>query len=182
MNKALFLDRDGVINNDYGYVYKIKDFVFIDNIFKLTKDAADKKYLIFVVTNQSGIGRGLYSIDDFNILSKWMCDRFLEQGVLINGVYNSPYHPIYGVGKYKKDDNSRKPKSGMIYKAQEEFNIDLKKSILIGDKITDIEAGHNAGIGTNILYLDKNDIKPVSDLNFKIVNDLCDAKLFLHKN
>ena len=153
--KALFLDRDGVINFDYGYVHKIKDFEFIKGIFNLSQQAVLNGYLILVITNQSGIGRGFYTLKEFEDLSDWMCRQFLGNGVLITKVYHSPFHPTCGLGVYKKDHETRKPRAGMIHLAADEFDLDLSSSILIGDKETDIEAGNNAGVGTNILYLDK---------------------------
>jgi D-glycero-D-manno-heptose 1,7-bisphosphate phosphatase len=178
-NKALFLDRDGVINVDHGYVHRAEDFDFLEGIFDLTRVAVTKGYLIFVITNQAGIGRGFYSINDFNLLTNWMCKRFDTEGVTISEVYYSPYHPIHGKGKFKQDHVSRKPNSGMIYQAAEKFNVDLQQSILIGDKLTDIQAGVNAGIGTNILYLGNDGMKSLSTLGYHSVATLHDAKLFI---
>lgn len=143
--KALFLDRDGVINVDYGYVCKREEFKFINGIFDLCRYAQSLGYSIFVVTNQSGIGRGYYTEHDFNDLSEWMCGVFQDKGITIEKVYCCPARP---------DENSpdRKPMPGMILKAAEEFRIDLSSSILIGDKITDIQAGISAGVGFNFLY------------------------------
>jgi D-glycero-D-manno-heptose 1,7-bisphosphate phosphatase len=160
MSKALFLDRDGVINVEKNYVYKIEDFEFIDGIFEFVKKFQDKGYLVFVVTNQAGIGRGYYTEEDFRILTDWMNEEFKKQGIIINGVYYCPHHPTYGKGKYKKDCECRKPKPGMILKAKADFNIDLGKSILIGDKESDLEAGRKAGVGylyriDNHVFVDK---------------------------
>jgi D-glycero-D-manno-heptose 1,7-bisphosphate phosphatase len=153
--KALFLDRDGVINIDTGYVHHIDNFIFIDGIFDIARMAISKGYLIFVVTNQAGIGRGYYSEGDFKILTSWMLNKFNSEGVEINKVYFSPYHPIHGIGKYKKNHSSRKPNPGMFLKAESEYDLNLNDSILIGDKITDIQAGVSAGVGIN-LYLSNN--------------------------
>jgi len=154
-SKAIFLGGDGVINVDSGYVYRINDFIFMEGIFKLTRAAIAKGYLVFVVTNQAGIGRGYYSEVDFHILTKWMLDRFISEGIEIKKVFFSPYHPLYGLGHYKKDDISRKPQPGMILAAKSEFDLDLSKSVLVGDKASDIKAGISAGVGTN-LYLSNN--------------------------
>ena len=153
--KALFLDRDGVINLDYGYVHKIQDFEFIDGIFNLSQQAVLNGYLILVITNQSGIGRGFYTLKEFEDLSDWMCKQFLGNGILITKVYHSPFHPTCGIGEYKKDHETRKPRPGMIHLAADEFDLDLNSSILIGDKKTDIQAGNNAGVGINVLYSHK---------------------------
>jgi len=115
--KALILDRDGVVNLDKDYVYRIEDFEFIDGIFNLCRDAAAQGYLIFIITNQSGIGRGYYTEADFHALTDWMKARFHEEGVTITQVYFCPYHPVHGIGKYKQDSNDRKPNPGMILRA-----------------------------------------------------------------
>lgn len=146
MNKALFLDRDGVINVEKNYVYKIEDFEFIDGIFELVRSYQEQGYLIFVITNQAGIGRGYYTEDDFLNLTDWMLERFEEQGIKITEVYYCPYHPTHGIGEYLKDSIDRKPNPGMILKAKEKYDIDLGNSVLIGDKESDIEAGKAAGI------------------------------------
>ncbi len=153
MRRALFLDRDGVINVDHGYVHHKSNFQFIDGIFDLMTEATRRGYYLFVVTNQSGIARGLYTERDFHELTDWMCNQFSYRGVHIKKVYFSPYHPSEGIGEYRKDDCSRKPKPGMIIQAKADFGIDLSKSILIGDKDTDIQAGLAAGVGRNIHYV-----------------------------
>jgi D-glycero-D-manno-heptose 1,7-bisphosphate phosphatase len=175
--KALFLDRDGVINIDSRYVHKVIDFQFLDGIFEFCRLARSKGYLIFVVTNQAGIGRGYYSVADFNLLTKWMCNKFLAEDVLISKVYFSPYHPEHGVGRYKKDDYSRKPNPGMILQAADEFNLDLSVSVLVGDKITDIQAGITAGVGQNILLTSSSVVREKITCN--IVSNFCDAAGYL---
>ena len=152
MKPAVFLDRDGVINKNHGYVYKKENFDFIDGIFDFVKKANKENYLVVIVTNQAGIARGYYAEEDFHKLTKWMCNRFADEGITIDKVYFSPFHPTEGIGKYLKDDISRKPNPGMILQAQSELNINLNNSILIGDKESDIKAGIAAGIKKNILY------------------------------
>jgi D-glycero-D-manno-heptose 1,7-bisphosphate phosphatase len=178
IQKALFLDRDGVINVDHGYVYKVKDFQFIDGIFEFCRLAMSKGYLLFVITNQAGIGRGYYTELDFHLLTSWMCRKFLAENVRISNVYFSPYHPVHGLGCYKKDDVSRKPNPGMIYQAVDEFCLNLDQSVLVGDKITDIQAGLNAGVRTNII-LGNNEVSRASDMGCHFIPTLCQAKLFL---
>ncbi|RMA93309.1 D-glycero-beta-D-manno-heptose 1,7-bisphosphate 7-phosphatase [Hydrogenothermus marinus] len=145
-NKALFLDRDGVINKEKNYVHKIKDFEFIDTVFEACRYFQEKGYLIIVITNQAGIAKGLYTEKDFQVLTKWMIKEFEKRKIKISQVYYCPHHPDY-TGKCK----CRKPEPGMILKAKKEFNIDLEKSILVGDKNSDIEAGIAAGIKHNYL-------------------------------
>tara|TARA_B110000008_G_C16945428_1_gene554209 strand:- start:1522 stop:2055 length:534 start_codon:yes stop_codon:yes gene_type:complete len=155
-NKALFLDRDGVINVDCGYVYQINKFEFIDGIFRLVKKAKDNGYHVLIITNQAGIGRGLYTEKDFEKLMSWVKTKFIENNGFIDDIFFSPFHPVHGIGYYKQDSDCRKPNPGMILKAAEKYNINLSNSILVGDNITDAEAGKKAGVRTNIIY--NNDI------------------------
>ena len=146
MKKALFLDRDGVINVEKEYLYKIEDFEFIDGIFELIQHFMECGYLIFVVTNQSGIARGYYSEEDFEELTAWMLGAFYEHGIEITHVYYCPHHPdISG------ECSCRKPKPGMLLDAAKAFDIDLQHSVMIGDKERDIEAGLNAGVEESYL-------------------------------
>lgn len=151
-NKALFLDRDGVINIDHGYVHKIEDFDFIDGIFELCKKAQDNGYLICIVTNQAGIGKGYYSREQFEALTIWMESQFEKQEITISRTYFCPYHVEAKIAKFKKDSYERKPKPGMILRAIEDFNIDPSKSLLIGDNETDIQAGESAKLGKTLLF------------------------------
>jgi D-glycero-D-manno-heptose 1,7-bisphosphate phosphatase len=148
---ALFLDRDGVINENHGYVHSIEDFDFIDGIFDLVRTANRLGYRVVVITNQAGIGRGYYSERQFQTLTAWMCAEFRRAGATINKVYFSPYHPTSGIGKYRKRENTRKPGPGMILKAKHELGLSLMNSILVGDSASDILAGAAAGVRTNIL-------------------------------
>ena len=147
MNKAFFVDRDGVINKEKNYVYRIEDFEFIDGVFEALKDACGMGYNVIVVSNQAGIGRGYYTEDDFRQLTNWMVEEFRKRDVEITDVFFDPYHPEDGKGKYKKDSLRRKPHPGMIFDAAKKYNLDLRQSVLAGDKLTDIEAGRRAGVG-----------------------------------
>ncbi|AZQ84764.1 D-glycero-beta-D-manno-heptose 1,7-bisphosphate 7-phosphatase [Colwellia sp. Arc7-635] len=151
MNKALFLDRDGIINIDHGYVHKIENFEFVDGIFELCQLAISKGYQIFVITNQAGIARGYYDKQTFEALSQWMVSKFEEQNVSIGKVYYCPHHPDKGVNEFVMSCDCRKPEPGMIMQAQQEYSIALADSIFIGDKISDMQAASNAGIETRIL-------------------------------
>jgi D-glycero-D-manno-heptose 1,7-bisphosphate phosphatase len=151
-NKALFLDRDGVINIDYPYVHSREEFHFQKGIFELCRAAQSLNYLLLVVTNQSGIARGYFTEVDFLELTEWMLDRFAEQQIYIARVYFCPFHPVYGVGRYKSDTPFRKPHPGMLFRARTDFSLDLAASVLIGDKQLDMEAAQAAGIGTKILF------------------------------
>lgn len=146
--KALFLDRDGVINYDPGYVYRIEDFEFMPGIFEALAGFMALGYEIFVVTNQSGIGRGYYSEDDFAKLGKYMIDEFKSYGVEIKKIYHCPHTP-------SDDCNCRKPKPGMILQALNENNIDPQASLIIGDKPSDLEAARRAGVESGYLIGDE---------------------------
>jgi D-glycero-D-manno-heptose 1,7-bisphosphate phosphatase len=152
MRPTLFLDRDGVINHDFGHVYRVEDFIFVDGIFELTRLASEAGYQIFVVTNQGGIGRGLYSEDEFMRLSDWMSRQFAAQGAVISKVYYCPVHPEHGVGKYRCDSDERKPHPGMLLRADAEFGCDFAKSLMLGDKHSDMQAAKAAGVLKRIFF------------------------------
>jgi len=165
LQKALFLDRDGVVNVEKNYLYKIEDFEFIDGIFDLCKYYQSLGFLIFVVTNQSGIDRGYYTQNDFDILTRWMIEEFKKRDISIRDVYHCPHHP-----DISSVCSCRKPNAGMLLAAHNEYNIDLSQSIMIGDKESDIEAGINAGVFETYL-LDEKCIVSSSHAT-KIVNRL----------
>ncbi len=145
-SKALFLDRDGVINVDKGYVYKIEDVTFVPGIFELCRHYQAQGYLIIVVTNQSGIARGRYTEADFAILSEWMTRRFACEGVTLNALYHCPHHP-----DFTGECLCRKPRPKMLLDAAQTYHIDMRQSLLIGDSERDIEAAVEAGVGETIL-------------------------------
>ncbi len=176
--RAIFLDRDGVININHGYVYQQENFDFVDGIFDLVKEANNQNYLVIVITNQAGIARGYYSENDFGLITDWMIDKFSAKGCNIDSVYFSPYHPTHGIGNYLKDDISRKPNPGMILDAAKDFNINLNKSLLIGDKITDIQAGISAGIKKNILFDTQNNQSNTLN-HYSIISNLAHASKYL---
>ena len=149
-SKALFLDRDGVINVDKSYVWRIQDFEFVPGIFELCRAAQDVGLIPIVATNQAGIGRGYYTEHDFQTLTQWMLDEFCARGIGIGRVYHCPYHPTAGIGEYHRDSFDRKPNPGMILRAQDDFNLDLAGSVLVGNKDSDIQAGRAAGVGYNL--------------------------------
>lgn len=152
--KALFLDRDGVINVEKDYLYKIEDFEFISGIFDLCSYYQNLGFVIIVVTNQSGISRGFYSEDDFEHLTSWMIEEFRKNSIEIKKVYHCPHHP-----DLSGECSCRKPLPGMLLQAQKEYDINMKSSILVGDKERDIEAGLNAGLNETYLFNESNDIK-----------------------
>jgi len=151
INKALFLDRDGVINKDHSYVFKIEELEILDGIIPLCQKAQMLGYKIIIITNQSGIGRGYYTEADFWQFMEAISSIFLQFGVKFDAIYFSPYHPESKIEKYQVGEEFRKPNAGMMLQAQKDFNLNLEQSILIGDKPTDIQAGMKAGVGRNIL-------------------------------
>lgn len=175
--KALFLDRDGVINKDLGYVSKKEDFIFTNGIFNLVRFAKKQDYLVIVITNQSGIARGFYSEKEFNLLTKWMCEVFKSNDSLIDKVYFCPSLPFKKKQKNLKENYMRKPNPGMIFEAKKDFDLDLTKSVLIGDKITDVQAGISARVGINLLF--NKSIKLEKPKDFKKVTYLKEAIPYL---
>jgi D-glycero-D-manno-heptose 1,7-bisphosphate phosphatase len=148
---ALFLDRDGVINVDHGYVHRIDQDEFLAGIFELARFATHElRWPIVVVTNQAGIGRNYYDETAFQTLTDWMRAQFQAQNAPITGVYHCPYHPEFGIGKYRLDHPWRKPKPGMILQAASDLDLDLPASALVGNAMSDILAAAAAGIGLRI--------------------------------
>jgi D-glycero-D-manno-heptose 1,7-bisphosphate phosphatase len=148
---AVFLDRDGVINVDHGYVHDEHDFEYIDGVFEAAKVFKDMGYLLVLVTNQSGIARGKFSEDRFLSLTQWMDWNFVDNGVELDGIYYCPHHAEHGIGDYKQDCECRKPKPGMFISARDFLNIDMANSVMIGDKAEDMMAAEAAGVGTKVL-------------------------------
>lgn len=152
-SRALFLDRDGVINHDLGYTSRVENFQFTDGVFDLCRAARRSGYLLIVVTNQAGIGRGYYSEQDFLTLTAWMRERFNAEEALITDVFYCPFHPEHGVGHYKQDSLDRKPNPGMLLRAAEKYRLDLGHSIMIGDKDSDMQSASKAGVGVRCHFL-----------------------------
>ncbi|MCW8092220.1 D-glycero-alpha-D-manno-heptose-1,7-bisphosphate 7-phosphatase [Alteromonas sp. ASW11-130] len=146
LNKALFLDRDGIVNVDKGYVGKIADFEFVNGIFQLIKGFRRLGFLPIIVTNQSGIGRGYFSEEAFAHLCDWMNKRFEENDIAPVPVYFCPHHPTEAIAEYLVDCGCRKPQPGLLFQAAEDFSIDLSQSVMIGDSLRDLEAAASAGI------------------------------------
>ncbi len=166
MNKALFLDRDGIINIDTAYVSRVEDFHFIDGIFDLCERAQKKGYLIIVVTNQSGIAQGFFTEADFQRLTAYMCKQFEAHGITITAVYHCPYHG---------DHPDRKPNPGLFIQAGKAYQLDFAASVAIGDKERDIQAAQCAQVGKTILLSNTSVISGADH----VVVSLAEAKEFL---
>jgi len=165
LNKTLFIDRDGIINIDHGYTYKIEAFEFMPGIFDLLSLFQLNGYQLFIVTNQSGIGRGYYTLNDFEKLTDWMIQEFEKKGILIKKVFYCPHKP-------EDKCSCRKPETGMIEQALQEFDIDLAHSWMIGDKQSDIDLAHHAKIA-NCIAIGDHTIQNAT-LKFKTVQACVD--------
>lgn len=146
MQPALFLDRDGVINEEVGYLHRMEDVRFVPGIVPLLQTARELGFFTCVITNQAGIGRGLYTEADFELLMQGMRSSLAAQNAFLDAVYHSPFHPEHGLGDYRRDTECRKPKPGMLLQAAHDHALDLHRSVLVGDRCTDLAAGAAAGV------------------------------------
>mgnify|MGYP003956031721 FL=1 len=152
---SIFLDRDGVINIDEGYTHKWSEFIFIDGVLEALKHLSDLDKNLIIVTNQSGIARGYYTEQDYLQLEKMMLNAMKNVGIKILDVYHCPHHIDGSIASLSISCSCRKPSPGMILSAIKEHNLDASRSIILGDKESDIEAGENAKLAGK--YLIKND-------------------------
>ena len=148
---AVFLDRDGVINQDTGYVSCVDDFHFIDGTIEALQILKKKGYCLVVVTNQSGIARGYFTEEQFMSLTEWMDWSLADRDVDLDGIYFCPHHPTAGVGEYRQECNCRKPAPGMLLDAAKDLKIDLANPYMVGDKAGDLQAAKAAGVGHKVL-------------------------------
>jgi D-glycero-D-manno-heptose 1,7-bisphosphate phosphatase len=162
--RAAFLDRDGVINVDHGYVCRREDFRFVPGTVAACAQLHRLGFALVVVTNQSGIGRGLYGEDDYRRLTGWMSDEFAAGGAPLAGVYHCPHHPQAPLAPYRRACDCRKPAPGMLLAAARELSLDLARSVLFGDKASDIEAAAAAGVPRRVLLGTDGRALPPSDL------------------
>ena len=146
LTRAMFLDRDGVINEEIGYLHRQQDVRFVPGVFSLCRAAQGSGYRVFIITNQSGIARGLYSEADFHGLMDWMRAEFAREQVELAAVYFCPFHPVHGIGEYRREHEDRKPGTGMLRRAAREFGLDLSRSIMVGDRCSDVAAANAAGL------------------------------------
>ena len=179
LRRALFLDRDGVINEDIGFLYRAEDCRLIDGIASLVRAANRLGYVTCVITNQSGIGRGLYSEEDFHRLMGHIGAELQQQGARLDAIYFSPYHPVHAVGEYQRESDCRKPAPGMLLRAAEEHGIDLKGSVLVGDRCSDLLAGKAAGLHRLFLVGDTEKAPCDSHLSYNRVDRLAAVESYL---
>jgi len=144
--RAAFLDRDGVINLDREYVHRSEDFEFVPGVFAAARRLREMGFALVVATNQSGIGRGLYSVAQFDALTDWMKRRFADEGAPLAGVYYCPHHPTDAFGPYRRECDCRKPAPGMLLAAAADLDLALGASAMFGDRGSDLEAARSAGV------------------------------------
>jgi D-glycero-D-manno-heptose 1,7-bisphosphate phosphatase len=172
---AIFLDRDGTINVDHGYVHEIDNFQFIDGVIDACRELKKMGFALVLVTNQSGIARGMFSEDQFMYLTEWMDWSLADRDVDFDGIYFCPHHPEAAVEEYRQVCDCRKPQPGMLLQAQRELNIDMAASYMVGDKPEDMQAAIAAGVGTKVLVRTG---KPVTEQGEKladwVLNSLAD--------
>jgi D-glycero-D-manno-heptose 1,7-bisphosphate phosphatase len=144
--RALFLDRDGVVNVEVGYLHRVEDVRFVDGIFSLCRTAMRLGYKLIVVTNQAGIARGYYTEEDFETLMGWMRVALRAEGVELDAVYHCPFHPEHGAGRYKREHEDRKPGTGMLRRGAREFGVELNECVMVGDRCSDVAAANAAGL------------------------------------
>jgi D-glycero-D-manno-heptose 1,7-bisphosphate phosphatase len=149
--RAAFLDRDGVINIDRGYVHRREDFDFVPGVLEGARRLHDLDYALVVVSNQSGIGRGLFGEVQFHALSNWMREKFIAAGAPLSGVYFCPHHPTEARGLYLRSCDCRKPAPGMLLSAASDLHLDLGASAMFGDNLSDLEAALAAGVPLRVL-------------------------------
>lgn len=143
---AVFFDRDGVLNRDAGYVFRPADLIWTEGAREAVKAINDAGYLAFVVTNQSGIARGLYEESDVQKLHAVMAEELAKLGAQIDRFEYCPHHPDGIVERYRGTCRRRKPEPGMITDLAAQYNVDMSRSFLIGDKDSDLEAARTAGL------------------------------------
>lgn len=148
---AIFLDRDGTINVDHGYVHEIDQFQFIDGVIDAMRELKSMGFALVLITNQSGMARGKFTEDQFMQLTEWMDWSLADRGVDLDGIYFCPHHPEGSEEEYRQTCDCRKPQPGMFKSAQEHLHIDMASSYMVGDKVEDMQAAAAAGVGTKVL-------------------------------
>lgn len=180
MKRAAFLDRDGVINRDVGYVHRWDEFEFLAGVFDAMRRLRAAGYHLVIVTNQSGLARGLFDEAQYGELTGRMLDELARQGIAVEAVYHCPHHPAGTVERWAMDCDCRKPAPGMILRAAAEHGLSLADSFMVGDKLSDIGAARAAGVGRAFLVRSENpecpgDDKVAADGVFASLADCVDA-------
>lgn len=162
--RAVFLDRDGVVNVDHGYVGRWEDFEFVPGAVDAMRRLHQAGWRLVVVTNQSGIARGYYTEADYEALTAQMKAELAAAGAPLAAVYHCPHHPKGSVAAYARDCDCRKPAPGMILRAAQELGISLAESVLVGDKASDAQAARAAGVGRVVLVAEAGTLADGAEL------------------
>lgn len=176
--RALFLDRDGVLNEEVGYLHRPEDVRWVKGAFSLCRTAMELGYKLIVVTNQSGIARGMYSEADFHALMEWMLTEWDREHVKVDGVYFCPYHPE-GLGEYRREHEDRKPGPGMLLRAAREHGLDLARSVMVGDRCSDVAAANSAGL-RQVFLLRGTETVPCSG-EYSAIGSLAEAEWWIRE-
>lgn len=181
LRPALLLDRDGVINVDRGFVSRREDFEWMPGIFDVTRAAVSLGMTLVVVTNQSGIGRGYYTEDDYQAVTAYMRERFAAEGTPLAAIYHCPFHPEAVEPRYRAADHPwRKPRAGMLLAARDDMNLDLARSAMLGDRLVDLQAGAAAGVGA-LGYVTSKGLKVVDAPPHTVFRDLSEVPAWLER-
>lgn len=177
--KVAFLDRDGVINNEVNYLHKIEDFEYTYRCVDALKKIQSLGYKIIVVTNQAGIAKGYYSEQDYQKLTSWYVKDLAKKGVEILDVIHCPHHPEGIVDGLGISCICRKPEPGMILSMVDKYNVNLSASVMIGDKVSDIEAADTAGIPVRILVKSGHSMPPRLQSGQVVLENLYEVSIYL---
>jgi D-glycero-D-manno-heptose 1,7-bisphosphate phosphatase len=178
LRKAVFLDRDGVLNQDPPhYAHRLDQMAMIPGVDIAVKLLKDRGYFLIIISNQSGVARGYYPEEQIAVFNEALLKEIRKAGGDIDAIYYCPHHPEAQLEKYRIDCTCRKPKPGMILEAAKTYDIDINQSFFVGDKATDVETGKNAGIRTIIVLSGQgvDEVKKIESGNCLIAADLLDA-------
>ncbi|AFJ48225.1 D-glycero-beta-D-manno-heptose 1,7-bisphosphate 7-phosphatase [Shimwellia blattae] len=179
---AIFLDRDGTINVDHGYVHEIDNFEFIDGVIDAMKELKAMGFALVVVTNQSGLARGIFTEEQFEHLTEWMDWSLADRDVELDGIYYCPHHPEGSVAEFRQECDCRKPQPGMLLSAQRFLHIDMAASYMVGDKLEDMQAGQGAAVGTKVLVRTGKPVTPEAEATADwVINSLADLPAAIKK-
>ena len=179
---AIFLDRDGTINVDHGYVHEIDNFEFIDGVIDAMRELKKMGFALVVVTNQSGIARGKFTEAQFETLTEWMDWSLADRDVDLDGIYYCPHHPQGSVEEFRQVCDCRKPHPGMFLSARDYLHIDMAASYMVGDKLEDMQAAAAASVGTKVLVRTGKPITPEAENAAEwVLNSLADLPQAIKK-
>jgi D-glycero-D-manno-heptose 1,7-bisphosphate phosphatase len=179
--RAVFLDRDGTLNRERGFVHRVADLELLDHVVDGLARIQALGFELVIATNQSGIARGYFTEAEMHAFNRALCQLLAAQGVRIADVYYCPFHPTEGIGPYRRESTLRKPQCGMLLAAAEEHQLDLRGSFVIGDKPSDVMAGQAAGCGTIWLHSGSQPPEPLEAQPDLIASDLLESAEFIER-